>query len=128
MSDKPKCWDAICYAAGTVRGGAPAVMLTQADCIALTSYVIQLTARGMAEPQGAPPTRCRWRLGKGGPQCVLVSGHPGACDTLGSSEPQGAPSKEWINCPRHCTVDHEPVRLIPGQRCPECREFALFDR
>lgn len=32
---------------------------------------------------------------------------------------------EWLNCPRHCCVDHEPVRLVPGQRCPECREVAL---
>lgn len=40
-----------------------------------------------------------------------------------SDEPGG----EWINCPRHCTVDYEPVRLVPGQRCPECREIALFD-
>ena len=35
-------------------------------------------------------------------------------------------SGEWLYCPRHCRVDGEPVRLVPGQRCPECREVALF--
>jgi len=32
---------------------------------------------------------------------------------------------EWLNCPRGCWLDGAPVQLIPGQRCPECREVAI---
>lgn len=38
-----------------------------------------------------------------------------------SACPHG-PDEEWLFCPRNCRVDHEPVKLVPGQRCPECRE------
>ena len=41
--------------------------------------------------------------------------------------PMSQPSQgEWLNCPRGCAVDYEPVRLVPGQRCPECREVAIL--
>ncbi len=39
------------------------------------------------QPPHTDNPRCRWRLNKSGPQCVLVAGHPGACDTLGTVEP-----------------------------------------
>lgn len=42
-----------------------------------------------------------------------------------SACPHG-PETEWLYCPRNCRVDHEPVKLVPGQRCPECRELALL--
>ncbi len=46
------------------------------------------------------------------------------------------PGSEWLNCPRGCCSDEHgyplaiesggtPRRLVPGQRCPGCREVAL---
>lgn len=56
-------------------------------------------------------------------QNALVAAHipiPPHC----SACPHG-PGPEWLYCPRHCRVDYEPVKLAPGQRCPECGEVAL---
>lgn len=41
-----------------------------------------------------------------------------------SACPHG-PGPEWLFCPRGCRGSYEPIKLVPGQRCPECKEVAL---
>lgn len=56
-------------------------------------------------------------------QNALVAAHvpiPACC----SACPHG-PGPEWLFCPRGCRANHEPIKLVPGQRCPECKEVAL---
>lgn len=55
-------------------------------------------------------------------QNALVAAHipiPACC----SACPHG-PGPEWLYCPRGCRANHEPIKLVPGQHCPECREIA----
>lgn len=106
---KPDCWDAICYAAGTTRNGG-SVTLSQSDCRELTAYVIQLTARGMAD-QPAPTAQLRAELA-----AAKEYGRRMASEMVFQEARADALQARWL---RALADQPAPTETAP---CPECEQ------